>query len=159
MGERLDYYDDPAAPPVNSVQPSAAAYVVRDGAVLLTCRTDNGNWTMPGGAHDLGESLSQTAVRETLEETGITVRLTGVAGIYTDPRHVIHYTSNNEVRQEFTVVYRAEYVRGNRPPAPRRAPLRGFPRGNRRAADGPQPTHAARLGCRPDRHLDCLTLA
>ena len=112
MGVRLDYYDDPAAPPVNSVQPSAATFVVRDGAVLLTCRTDNGNWTMPGGAHDLGESLSETAVRETLEETGITVRLTGVAGIYTDPRHVIHYTSNNEVRQEFSVVYRAEYVGG-----------------------------------------------
>lgn len=59
-----------------------------------------------------GESLSRTAVRETLEETGITVRPTGVAGIYSDPRHVIHYTSDDEVRQEFTVVYRAEYVSG-----------------------------------------------
>ncbi len=39
-------------------------------------------------------------------------RLTGVAGIYTDPRRVIHYTSNDEVRQEFTVVYRADYVSG-----------------------------------------------
>lgn len=112
MGQRFDYYDNPAAPPANSVKPSAAAFVVHNGAVLLTCRTDNGNWTMPGGAHDPGESLSQTAVRETLEETGICVRLTSVAGIYTDPRHVIHYTSNDEVRQEFTVVYRADYVDG-----------------------------------------------
>ena len=80
--------------------------------MLLTCLTDNGNWTMPRGAHDVGESLTATAVRETLEETGITIRPTGVAVIYTDPRHVIHYTSNDEVRQEFTVVYRAEYVSG-----------------------------------------------
>ena len=117
MSKRFDYYDDPAAPPANSVKPSASAFVLRNGAVLLTCRTDNGNWTMPGGAHDPGESLSRTAVRETIEETGIIVRPTGVAGIYTDPRHVIHYTSNDEVRQEFTVVYRAEYVAGEPTPS------------------------------------------
>ena len=112
MGRRIDYYDDPAAPPANSVKPSAAAFVVHDGKVLLTRRSDNGNWTMPSGAMDPGESLSATAVRETLEETGIRVKLTDVVGIYTDPRHVIHYTSDDEVRQEFTVVYRGEYVSG-----------------------------------------------
>lgn len=112
MGERIDYYDNPDAPPANSIKPSAAAFVVRDDTVLLTCRTDNGNWTMPGGAQDPGESLTATAIRETLEETGITIRATGVAGIYTDPKHVIHYTSDDEVRQEFTIVYRAEYVSG-----------------------------------------------
>lgn len=117
MGKRIDYFDDPAAPPANSVKPSATAFVLRDGAVLLTCRSDNGNWSMPGGAHDPGESLSMTAVRETKEETGIDVTLTGVAGIYTDPRHVIHYTSNDEVRQEFTVVYRADYVAGEPTPS------------------------------------------
>ena len=44
--------------------------------------------------------------------TYLLIALASVAGIYTDPRHVIHYTSNDEVRQEFTVVYRAEYVSG-----------------------------------------------
>ena len=112
MGQRIDYFDDPDAPPANSVKPSASAFVLRNGRVLLTQRTDNGNWTMPSGAHDPGESLSMTAVRETLEETGITVRPIGVVGIYTDPRHVIHYTSDDEVRQEFSIVYRAEYVSG-----------------------------------------------
>jgi 8-oxo-dGTP pyrophosphatase MutT (NUDIX family) len=117
MGKRIDYFDDPSAPPANSVKPSASAFVVRDGQVLLTCRSDNGNWSMPGGAHDPGESLSMTAVRETQEETGITIRPTGVTGIYTDPRHVIHYTSNDEVRQEFTIVYRGEYVSGEPTPS------------------------------------------
>jgi len=60
MGKRIDYFDDPSAPPANSVKPSATAFVLRDGAVLLTCRSDNGNWSMPGGAHDPGESLSTT---------------------------------------------------------------------------------------------------
>ncbi|MGL5823803.1 MAG: NUDIX hydrolase [Nocardioides sp.] len=112
MSTRIDYYKDPAAPVANSIRPSAAALVLRDNEILLTQRSDNGNWSMPGGAQDPGESLSHTAVRETLEETGITIRLHGLVGIYTDPRHVVHYTSNDEVRQEFTVVYRAEYVEG-----------------------------------------------
>ena len=112
MGERHDYYDDPDAPAANSVVPSAAAFVLRDGAVLLTERSDNGNWSMPGGAQDPGESLTATAVRETVEETGVTIRPTGLVGIFTDPKHVVHYTSDGEVRQEFTVVYRADYISG-----------------------------------------------
>ncbi|MFB7724122.1 NUDIX hydrolase [Nocardia sp. NPDC056100] len=40
------------------------------------------------------------------------MRLTGVVGIFTDPTHVIHYTSNDEVRQEFTIIYRAEPIGG-----------------------------------------------
>src|SRR3954469_22254422 len=110
MGRRIDYFDDPAAPPANSAKPSAAVFVMHNGRVLLTQRSDNGNWTMPSGAMDPGESLSDTAVRETLEETGIRVKLVDVVGIFTDPKHVIHYTSDCEVRQEFTVVYRGEYV-------------------------------------------------
>ncbi|BAD55589.1 NUDIX domain-containing protein [Nocardia farcinica] len=113
MARRIDYHQDPHAPTANSVRPSAGTFVHRDGAVLLIRRSDNGNWSMPGGAHDPGESLSRTAVRETREETGIDVRLTGLVGIFTDPTHVIHYTSNDEVRQEFTVIYRAEAVGGS----------------------------------------------
>lgn len=112
MSRRIDYFNDPAAPPANSVVPSASAFVIRDHKILLISRSDNDNWAMPGGAHDPGESLTQTAVRETVEESGITVRPLGLVGIFTDPRHLIHYTSNDEVRQEFTVVFHAEYVSG-----------------------------------------------
>lgn len=113
MGRRIDYFDDPAAPAANSIRPSAGAFVQREGKILLIQRSDNGNWSMPGGAQDPGESLTRTAVRETLEESGVHVRVTGLVGIFTDPRHVVHYTSNDEVRQEFTVIYRADYVHGD----------------------------------------------
>lgn len=118
MGRRIDWHDDPDAPDVNSVVPSAAAYVVNsDGAVLLIERTDNGNWSMPGGAMDPGESLTGTAVRETLEEAGVDVEVDGVVGIWTSPGHRIEYTSDGEVRQEFTVVYRARAVGGEPRPS------------------------------------------
>ncbi|GAB2505120.1 NUDIX hydrolase [Nocardia heshunensis] len=112
MGRRIDYHQDPNAPTANSVRPSAGAFVRRSDEVLLIRRSDNGNWAMPGGAHDPGESLSRTAIRETLEETGVHIRLTGIVGIFTDPTHLIHYTSNDEVRQEFSIIYRAEAIGG-----------------------------------------------
>ena len=117
MGRRIDYYDEPSAPEANSIRPSAGAFVLRDGAVLLIQRSDNGNWSMPGGAQDPGESLTATARRETREETGVDVRIIGLVGIFTDPKHVVHYTSNDEVRQEFTVIYRAEYLDGQPTPS------------------------------------------
>jgi 8-oxo-dGTP pyrophosphatase MutT (NUDIX family) len=118
MSRRIDYYDDPAAPEATSLVPSVNVVVVNDaGEILLIQRSDNGNWAVPGGAIDLGESLTDAAIRETREETGIDCRITGIVGIYTDPRHVILYTSNGEVRQEFSIVLTAAPVGGELAPS------------------------------------------
>jgi 8-oxo-dGTP pyrophosphatase MutT (NUDIX family) len=115
---RIDYYDDPQAPVANSVVPSANVVVVNDeGALLVIHRTDNDNWAFPGGAMDLGESLVATAVREVKEETGIDCEVTGLVGIYTDPKHVILYTSDGEARQEFSVLFTARPVGGEPTPS------------------------------------------
>lgn len=110
---RIDYLDDPDAPAANSLVPSANV-VVADGLgrILLIRRTDNGNWALPGGAMDLGETIVQAAEREVREETGVVCRVTGLVGIYTNPRHVLEYTSNGEVRQEFSIVFTAVPVSG-----------------------------------------------
>src|SRR5262245_54755376 len=118
MGERIDYLDDPAAPKANSVVPSANGIRINaQGAIRLIRRTDNDNWAVPGGGMDLGESIIDAAVRETQEETGIICEITGLVGIYTNPHHVIHYTSNNKVRQEFSIVFTARPVAGELRPS------------------------------------------
>jgi 8-oxo-dGTP pyrophosphatase MutT (NUDIX family) len=112
MTRRIDYYHDPQAPPANSLHPGAAVLAVDEaGRVLLQRRADSGNWSLPGGVMELGESIGATAVRETREETGLDVELTGILGIHTDPGHVIVY-DDGTVRQEFSVVFRAKIIGG-----------------------------------------------
>ncbi len=53
----------------------------------------------------------QTVVREVKEETGLDVEVTGLVGLYTDPRHVIAYT-DGEVRQQFTLSFRCRLLGG-----------------------------------------------
>lgn len=118
MPKRIDYLDDPAAPKANSLVPSANVIVVNDqGDILLIRRTDNENWAVPGGGMDLGESITDAAVRETREETGIECEITGLVGIYTSPRHVIRCASNDEVRQEFSIVFTARPTGGELRPS------------------------------------------
>lgn len=118
MGQRIDYYDDPNAPEANSLVPSVNVVVTNDaGEILLIKRSDNDNWALPGGAIDLGESMTQAGIRETKEETGIDCEINGLVGIYSDPRHVILYTSNGEVRQEFSIVLAAKAVGGQPTPS------------------------------------------
>ena len=57
--QRIDYYDSPEAPTANSLVPAVNVVVVNHaGAMLLIRRTDNGNWALPGGGIDLGESVA-----------------------------------------------------------------------------------------------------
>ena len=98
---RRDYLNDPEAPKANSIVPAASAIVTdRSGRILLHRRSDNDLWGLPGGGMELGESISQTIVREVREETGLDVEPRYVIGIYTNPRHVIAF-ADGEVRQGF----------------------------------------------------------
>src|SRR5215813_8580204 len=60
----------------------------QNGQVLLTRRAihpGHGLWTFPGGFVDFGESVTDAAIRETLEETGLAVELTGLHNVYSYP--------------------------------------------------------------------------
>jgi ADP-ribose pyrophosphatase YjhB (NUDIX family) len=130
MPRRIDFDHDPDAPPANSIVPSVNVAVTNDaGELLLIRRSDNDNWALPGGAVDLGESLTEAAIRETREESGIDCEVTGLTGIYTDPGHVMLYTSNGEVRQEFSIVLTARATGGQPTPSSETSEVRWVPLG------------------------------
>lgn len=111
-GIRQVYFHDPAAPAATIVAPSAFAAVRRDdGRLLLVRRCDSGSWELPGGRVDIGETATQAAVRETAEEAGVRIRVTGLVGVFSDPGHVIR-SRDGEVRQQFALVFRGTALDG-----------------------------------------------
>ncbi len=63
-----------------------AAVIDGRGRILLVRRADNGLWAMPGGACEVGDTPAEGAVREALEETGVSCRPTALVGVHDSRR-------------------------------------------------------------------------
>lgn len=63
--------------------------VIRTPEGIVLIRRDNppfkGFYALPGGFVEVGERVEEAAVREAREETGLTVRLERLVGVYSDP--------------------------------------------------------------------------
>ncbi len=81
--------------------------VTSDGKILLLKRNLQpglGKWSYPAGYQEIGESVDQAAVRETQEETGLTMKLTKLVGIFSYPDAGV-----------VTIVYEALVPKSRRP--------------------------------------------
>jgi hypothetical protein len=116
--QRIDYYDSPEAPKANSLVPA-----VNGGRRQRRSRDPA---DPPHRQRQLGAPRRRGRPwrvrcpgrgRETLEESGIECAIIGIVGIYSDPRHVILYTSNGEARQEFSIVLTARPLAGRPTPS------------------------------------------
>jgi ADP-ribose pyrophosphatase YjhB (NUDIX family) len=88
-----------------------------------------------------GQFFWDPAVRETFEEPGMHCAITGMVGTYSDPRHVILYTSNGEARQEFSIVLTARPPSGQPTPSTESSDVRWVPPSELRLHDGPIDAH------------------
>ncbi|NES25879.1 MAG: NUDIX domain-containing protein [Symploca sp. SIO3E6] len=79
--------------------------------VLLTRRTDNGRWCLPGGRIDPGESFAEACAREVLEETGLEVRVKRLIAVYSDPNYIIEY-ADGERCHIFSLNFEVELIGG-----------------------------------------------
>lgn len=78
-GEEIEVYANPV-PTVDIIIASPGR-----GVVLVERRFEPVGWALPGGFVDYGESVETAAVREAKEETGLTVVLHELLGVYSDP--------------------------------------------------------------------------
>jgi 8-oxo-dGTP pyrophosphatase MutT (NUDIX family) len=73
------------------------------GRILLVRLIDTGNWATIGGAVEPDESPSAGAVREAMEEAGITVELGGILGVVGGPDYRVVYPNGDETAYVVTV--------------------------------------------------------
>jgi 8-oxo-dGTP pyrophosphatase MutT (NUDIX family) len=79
--------------------PSVSALVYDDiGRLLLVRQRDGDAWSTPGGAIEFDESPADAVLRETWEETGLTVSVTRLFGLYGGPNFVVHYDNGDEAQ-------------------------------------------------------------
>src|SRR3954468_7649373 len=85
---------------------TVATIIERDNRFLMVYEDADGKlvYNQPAGHLDPDETLQQAAIRETLEETGWTVRLTGVVGVnlYTAPSNGITYCRSTFIAEALT---------------------------------------------------------
>jgi len=91
---------------------AVGAIVFKDGRVLLVRRGQppaEGEWAIPGGSVEIGETLQQAAQRELLEETGIRIQAGEPCFIF----DAIHIDPDGRVRFHYVVIdLLADYVEG-----------------------------------------------
>lgn len=81
----------------NTIVRLHVAVLVRNsnGAILMEKRQDCGLWGIPGGKVEPGESVCQAACREIMEETGLSIKVIRLLGIYSDPiDRILTYPDN-----------------------------------------------------------------
>jgi ADP-ribose pyrophosphatase YjhB (NUDIX family) len=88
---------------------AAGTVPVQDGRIALIRRgvpPGKGLWSFPCGYAEMTETLEECAVRETLEEAGVEVRVDGLLGAYSYPPEV------DDVSRVAVVAYAATVVGG-----------------------------------------------
>ena len=100
--------------------------IIHGNKILLTQRDDFETWILPSGGVEDGESLAQAAIRETKEETGLDVELTGLVGVYSrisnmSPVHAILFTAKpvgGEIKCQEGETIAVEWFAFNEIPSP-----------------------------------------
>lgn len=90
--------------------PATAIVILREkDEILLQLRSDDKSWGLPGGLMDLGETVLQCVVRETLEETGLRIHNPKFFGIFSGPQFETKYSNGDETAPVILGFFTADY--------------------------------------------------
>ena len=81
------------------------------GQLLLQKRSDTGEWCVPGGALEPGETYKEAAARELFEEVGIQVKELELFGLYSGDDRMIHYP-NGDLVYSLSVIFTTKSYSG-----------------------------------------------
>ncbi|MDG5788557.1 NUDIX domain-containing protein [Evansella sp. AB-P1] len=84
----------------------------KENQVLLQKRSDVGLWGIPSGHIEIGETVSEAAIREIKEETNLDIRLKKIIGVYSDPHSQVFEYPNGETVHFITTCFLAEVIGG-----------------------------------------------
>lgn len=101
-----------------AIRPSVSGVVFREGRLLLQRRADNGQWGLPGGSVEIGETVTAALAREVQEETGFEVTIGRLVGVYSDPRSQIVRYPDGRVWHYVNLCFLCDLAGGDPRPAP-----------------------------------------
>jgi ADP-ribose pyrophosphatase YjhB (NUDIX family) len=113
MTQLRDWTGAPIDAPTQ-IQVGTSAFVLNsEGKLLLQQRDDNRHWAMPGGRLDPGETISDCAVREVFEETGLRVKIKRLIGVYSDPQqYMLAQNRHGKIVQMVNCCFECEIIGG-----------------------------------------------
>lgn len=90
---------------IDNIWPGIAVIIFDDEKrVLLQKRADVGLWGIPSGHVEPGESVTEAAIREVKEETGLDILVSRMIGVYSDPESQV-FAYPNGITTHFVTTY------------------------------------------------------
>ncbi|MED4354854.1 NUDIX domain-containing protein [Schinkia azotoformans] len=83
-----------------------------ENQVLLQKRADVGLWGIPSGHVEIGETVSETAIREVKEETNLDIKIKKLIGVYSDPNSQVFVYPSGKAVHFITTCFLAEITGG-----------------------------------------------
>lgn len=98
---------------IDALKAGVAVIILNEkNEVLLQKRKDVGLWGIPSGHIEIGETVSDAAIREVKEETNLDVTIKKLIGVYSDPTSQVFHYPNGKVVHFITTCFLAEIVGG-----------------------------------------------
>lgn len=91
------------------ILPGSVVIIVNEYDEILLQKRHNGNWGLPGGLMDLGESFEEVAKREVLEETGLTVKNLKLLNVHSGANYYLKVPNGDELYSATAVYYTKDF--------------------------------------------------
>lgn len=98
---------------IDALKAAVAVIILNEeNQVLLQKRLDVRLWGIPSGHIEVGETVSEAAIREVKEETNLDIKIKKLIGVYSDPTSQVFEYPNGQVVHFITTCFLAEIIGG-----------------------------------------------